>query len=63
MVSKQYALYKNDTFIDCGSIKELSERHGISQNTIRSSISHRKQREANGVKTTWGRSFYLIEDD
>lgn len=63
MMSKLYALYENDVFIDCGTVKELSERHNISQNSIRSSISHRKKREANGAKSTWGYSFYLIEDD
>lgn len=63
MAAKQYALYENDVFVDLGTVKELSERHNLSQNTIRSSISHRKQHEASGVKTTWGRSFYPIEDD
>ena len=43
MMSKLYALYENDVFIDCGTVKELSERHNISQNSIRSSISHRKK--------------------
>lgn len=63
MARKLYALYENDEFVDLGTAKELSERHNISQNTIRSSISHRKQREASGVKTTWGRCFYLIEEE
>jgi len=63
MVSKQYAIYENDEFVDLGTVKELSERYNISQNAIRSSISHRKQREVNGAKPTWGRSFYLIEDE
>ena len=30
----QYALYKGDEFIDLGTKEELSERNGISPNTI-----------------------------
>lgn len=32
---KVYALYKNDTLLDIGTIKELSEKFKIKENTIR----------------------------
>ena len=31
---KEYALYKGDTFIDLGTIKELAKKLGVNERTV-----------------------------
>lgn len=32
---KEYAMYRGDKFIDLGTAKELAERHGVTERTIK----------------------------
>lgn len=47
---REYALYKGDEFIDLGTIKEMSKRLGMAQNTLRfySSPTQSKRIKSNG---------------
>lgn len=42
---KVFALYRGDTFIDVGTLKELSPRLGMKESTIRYYISQAYQRK------------------
>lgn len=56
-VEKEYALYKGDTFVVMGTIKEIAEKMGVSQHTIR--FYHTPSYK----KKNWKNGFILINVD
>jgi predicted transcriptional regulator len=54
----EYCLYRGDIFVDVGTIKEIAERQGMNEHTIRTYMSEKRQR-----RNPNGLTLYKLVDD
>lgn len=57
-LKNEYCLYRGDIFVDVGTIKEMAERNGMNEHTLRTYMSEvRRKRNPNGL------TLYKLEDN